>query len=531
MGPLSILKIRGTNPLTVVDGGRDLKRKAQDLDELIGKQVHAVQELEQDWKGKAANAARGAAYRNIEHQHRFHEITDAMATAMIAGGQILAILRDALLNWVSTVSQMFNVADDGVVTTRPPQTGAAWENIAAAFTKCTQNMIKAFMDQDQNLANSLKTISGGNTPGNNPKPVPGFTPGIDPDSFNNGQIGFEQTMAGFGDPNTGEGGVGVPNTDLSIMGMTPDGRLFTIQGDTGKGMRKPDEGGPPSGGGPGERSEGDSDRNGIIYWKMDEHGKWVVDEVVKGPFQKPPGANDISTIPTSTFNVGDTMYASVMNVDHWNPEPPGQRKNNESGWVTRSSDLWKSTDGGKTWTKTDASWPNNDKSNNPFQVQSFTPSQDGKYIYMYGTQDGRTNDGLHVARVPADLVGEPKAYEYWNGTTYSASQDPDSSPPIIKTPPGISGIGEPNVHIYENKVLLTFNDESGGIYTSSTSAADGSTPWTPTTKVVHQDGAYGAFQSPFSGGDSIDSTISLWNRYGTALYQIENPDTKNLGSY
>lgn len=172
---MSILKIRGTNPLTVVDGGRDLQRKAQDLDELIGKQVHAVQELEQDWKGKAANAARGQAYRNIEHQHRFHEIIDAMANAMIAGGQTLATLRDALLNWVSTVSQMFNVADDGVVTTRPPRTGGAWDNIAATFTKCTHNMIKAFMDQDQNLANSLKTIAGGNTPGNNPKPVPGFT--------------------------------------------------------------------------------------------------------------------------------------------------------------------------------------------------------------------------------------------------------------------------------------------------------------------------------------------------------------------
>lgn len=523
---MSILKIRGSNPLTVVDGGSDLKRKAEDLDALIGKQVHAVQELEQDWKGKAANAARGAAYRNIQHQHRFHEITDAMATAMIAGGQALATLRDVLLNWVSTVSQMFNVADDGVVTTRPPRTGGAWENIAAAFTKCTQNMIKAFMDQDQNLANSLKTIAGGNTPGNNPAPEPGSGPGIDPDGFNNGQIGFEQTMAGLGNPDSADHGV--PRTDLSIMGMTPDGRLFTIQGDTANTMGQ--------GGGPGNprRPDDDGGRNNIIFWKMDDHGKWVVDEVVNSPFKPQKGPNgeslDISTIPTSTFNVDGTMYASVMNVHHWNDQPPGKRPEGQSGWVTRSSDLWKSTDGGKTWTKTDASWPNNDKSNNPFQVQSFAPSQDGKYVYMYGTQDGRTNDGLHVARVPAELVGVPKAYEYWNGSSFSGN-DSNASPPIIKTPPGVSGIGEPNVHIYENKVLLTFNDESGGVYTSSTSVADGSTGWTPTTQVVRQDGAYGAFQSPFSGGDSIDSTISLWNRYGTALYQIENSDTKNLGAY
>ena len=48
---------------------------------------------------------------------------------------------------------------------------------------------------------------------------------------------------------------------------------------------------------------------------MDEHGKWVVDEVVNDPF--PNSAGDISTIPTSTFTDGDTMYTSVMNVKNW----------------------------------------------------------------------------------------------------------------------------------------------------------------------------------------------------------------------
>src|SRR5262249_10127149 len=152
-----------------------------------------------------------------------------------------------------------------------------------------------------------------------------------PDGFNNGQITFDQTMAGFGDAHTGDGGVGVPNTDLSVMGMTPDGRLFTMQGDTGKGMN------PDTQGGPGRRPEDGGGNNSIIYWKMDEHGKWVPDEVVKDPFKTSNG--DISAIPTSTFNVGDTMYTSVMNVDNW--------KNNT--WQTRNAQLYKSTDGGHTW--------------------------------------------------------------------------------------------------------------------------------------------------------------------------------------
>lgn len=517
--------IRAQSPQTVVDGGFDMTRKAERVDDLIGSQVRAVQELEANWQGEAANAARGRAYQNIQRQHRLHEILAATANAMINGGRNLVTVRGVLLHWVSTLSKMFDVSDDGVVTPRPPLDKSTWAATAAAFTTCTQNLIKAFEATDQQLADSLRTIAGGDVPGNDPKKVPGFGPGIDPDGFNNGQITFEQEMAGFGDATTGEGGVGVPNTDLSIMGMTPDGRLFTIQGDSGVGMN------PKTNGGPGDRPEDGGGHNSIIYWKMDEHGKWVPDEVVKDPFptlRRPDGTDDISTIPTSTFNVGDDMYTSVMNVDHWNG-PQGQRPIGESGWATNSSQLYKSTDGGKTWQPAGPQWENTDSYSSPFQVQSFAPSNDGQYVYMYGTEDGRTNDGLHVARVPADAIGDQSQYQYWNGTSFDVNQSPHTSPPLVQTPPGITGIGEPNVHFYENKALMTFNDENGGVYTSS--STDGGVTWIPPTQVVQQGGTYGAFQSPFSGGDSISFTLSLWNPYGTALYDITNKDTRNLGAY
>jgi hypothetical protein len=77
--------------------------------------------------------------------------------------------------------------------------------------------------------------------------------------------------------------------------------------------------------------------------------------------------------------------------------------------------------------------------------------------------------------------------------------------------------------------LVTFNDENGGVYT--TSSADGGTIWTPPTQVVNHGGVYGVFQSPFSGGNSISASLSLWNPYGTALYDINNKDTQNLGAY
>lgn len=127
------------------------------------------------------------------------------------------------------------------------------------------------MTTDDTVAKNIIAINAGWLPGNNPPPG-----GIDPDSLNSAQLKWLQSLAGSGGPDSAQ--AGIPNTDLSIMGMTPDGRLFTIQGDTAKSVG--------DGGGPGPRTDVGGFNN-IVYWKMDEHGKWVVDEVVKDPFPTP----------------------------------------------------------------------------------------------------------------------------------------------------------------------------------------------------------------------------------------------------
>lgn len=351
---MSISVIRAQTPQEVVYAGGDLATKASALDELVGEQVRALNQLKQDWSGSAANAAVAAAYRNIQHQHWQHEKLAALANVMKSGGGALVAVRDVLLAWVDIASTLFDVSDAGVVTPRPPNDTAPWVAIAASYTKIIQQLIESFVTTDQTVSTGISAINAGWLPGNNP--LPG---NIDPDSLNSEQLKWMQSLAGSGDPDTGEGGVGVPNTDLSIMGMTPDGRLFTIQGDTGVGMGET--------GGPGPRPA-EGGHNNIIFWRMDEHGKWVVDDVVNDPFPNTPGrlpkqAEDISTIPTSTFNNGDTMYTSVMNVKNWD----------DGTWQTRSSQLYKSTDGGRTWEPVKPLvWANSGAAHdNPFQVQSF----------------------------------------------------------------------------------------------------------------------------------------------------------------
>jgi hypothetical protein len=500
---MSISLIRAQNPQGLVDAGMTEQRKAADLDALIGEQVRALNKLRENWQGTAANAAIAKAYRDIQKQHLQHEKLAALAAAIQSGGHALDACRDVLLTWVEIASSMFDVSDAGVVTPLPPNDTAPWVAIAATYTRLIQQMIEAFLKTDETVAKGIGAINAGWLPGNNP--LPG---GIDPDSLNSAQMQWLQSLAGSGHPKTGEGGVGVPNTDLSIMGMTPDGRLYTIQGDTADGMGE-------NGGGPGPRSA-QGGHNNIIFWKMDEHGKWVVDEVVNDPF--PNSHGDISTIPTSTFTDGDTMYTSVMNVENWKG----------GTWQTRSSELYKSTDGGRTWTVAGPTWQNADPGHNqPFQVQSFSPSDDG-YVYVYGTENGRENDGMHVARVPVSAIEDPSQYQYWNGSSFSADQNPATSPVILQPPAGYTGVGEPNVHFYDNKALLTFNDDSGNVFTSS--STDGIN-WSTPQLVTSQPGAYGIYQSPLSGGDSVDASISLWNPYGTQLVQIQNSDTRGLGTY
>jgi hypothetical protein len=259
---MSISLIRAQNPQGVVTDGYILALKAKDLDELIGDQVRALRELEANWQGEAANAARARAYRDIQRQHRMHEILEALAAAMQSGAAALVQIRQALLTWVESVSATFDVSDAGVVTPRPPNNTAPWVAIAATFTKLIQQLIAAFHTADQQLAASLKSIAAGHIPGNDPTPMSGVSPPVDPDSLNNPQLTWQQSLAGAGNPYSGQGGAGVPNTDLSVMGMTPDGRLFTMQGDTSRGLD------PSTDGGPGVKrlTEAEGGKNNIIFW-------------------------------------------------------------------------------------------------------------------------------------------------------------------------------------------------------------------------------------------------------------------------
>ena len=122
---MSISMIRGQNARRVVDAGVELSSTAAGLDDVIGGQVRAINQMNESWNGSAANTAIAAAYRNVQQQYLEHQKLAALAAAMESGGEDLDGLRTVLLTWVDCAVAMFDVSDAGVVSPRPPNDTAA----------------------------------------------------------------------------------------------------------------------------------------------------------------------------------------------------------------------------------------------------------------------------------------------------------------------------------------------------------------------------------------------------------------------
>ena len=405
---MSISLIRAQNPQAVVTDGYILSLAAKDLDELIGDQVRALRELERSWQGDAANAARARAYRDIQRQHRLHEILAALADAMQSGAAALVQIRQTLLAWVDSVSATFDVSDAGVVTPRPPNDTAPWVAIAATFTKLIQQLIEAFLTADQQLAASLKSIAAGHIPGNDPVPMAGVTPPVDPDSLNNPQLRGS---------NPGRRGQPVHRRrrcwrgEHGPVGHGDDARRSAVH-DPGRHVAR-------------HRSEGTDGRTGSESDSLTPRAAEEQHHLLEDGRTREMGARRGRQRPIPDRRRVDDPDVELQRRRHDvhlrdGRGQLGQRHMADQQFAVVEVDRWRANMG-----KMNAVWQNRRaRQQHPFQVQSITPNDDG-YIYMYGTTDGRDNDGLHVARVPAGAVEDPSQYQYWNGSRLRRRSKPD----------------------------------------------------------------------------------------------------------
>jgi hypothetical protein len=302
--------------------------------------------------------------------------------------------------------------------------------------------------------------------------------------------------------------VNVCKTDLGTMAEL-GGKIFFAFGDTFgfSGNRCV-----PGPGGPDWRSNvlgftTDHDpSNGIVIegWLTGPNGNAVA--VTEGAHQPPfTGQNgEQSRIPTAMVAVGKRLYLHYMSVYGFAQKG--------GVWLCNYSRFVYSDDGGHSWTEAKH---NVDGYGGTFNMLALTHqagsgNEQGRYVYVLGTPCGRFG-GARVARVPADKMLEPEAWEYYTGNGWSAEQNDAAE--VIKPP-----VGEASI-LWDaglKRWLYTYLNEDN----DSLELRLAPNPWGPWSKpytlttAEHYPALYGAFMTPSFLKDNGRTLYFVMSQFG-----------------
>jgi hypothetical protein len=131
------------------------------------------------------------------------------------------------------------------------------------------------------------------------------------------------------------------------------------------------------------------------------------------PMIVPSGATETSCVPTAGVNFGGKEYVhyySLKEID----------ATNDQAWTANFSGLLSSADGGKTWTReAKGRW----SGTGHFVQVSFYQGE--KYLYMFGSNAGRSTPQVYLARISnGGDMSVAANWAYWDGSDW-VTGDPD----------------------------------------------------------------------------------------------------------
>lgn len=247
-------------------------------------------------------------------------------------------------------------------------------------------------------------------------------------------------------------------------------------------------------------------RSNTLAWTRDKSylngihiDKWLVGKDGKAKEALPSLHKDgfeRSKIPTGGFSHKGVQYVGWQSVS--------RVVNDSRRWLTSRSGLSASYDHGKTW-RTVFTRPQG----RFYQFQQVTYAKRGKYLYEFGTRQGRQLGGLGVARVPLNRVQDRSAREYWTGL-YWAKNEPTKALPVL------SGLrGEVSVQwdpFFRRFNLLRIADAGVVLSTSPNGVL-----WSPGREIYHPRSTrysiYAPQLLPNRRGANLDFLLSVWQDY------------------
>ncbi|MCE5292494.1 MAG: DUF4185 domain-containing protein [Nocardiaceae bacterium] len=224
---------------------------------------------------------------------------------------------------------------------------------------------------------------------------------------------------------------------------------------------------------------------------------------------------EITIIPTAAISIGSTQYINFMSVRQWGQ--PGS-------WTTNYAAIAFSSDNGETWSvplktvraNTSMGTRGTYKyayGNEKFQMNAYV-RKDG-YLYQYGTPNGR-NGSAYLARVPENAILDLTQYRYWTGSTWSTS--PRYARAVFGAP-----VSELSVawNAYLGKYIAMYTNNSGVVMRTATNPQG---PWSSATTVLSPNaipgGIYAPYIHPWSSGNTLYFTLSLWSEYNVMLLKM-----------
>jgi hypothetical protein len=219
---------------------------------------------------------------------------------------------------------------------------------------------------------------------------------------------------------------------------------------------------------------------------------------------------EMTKIPTGGVNIGGRDYLSYMSVRHWGR--PGD-------WTTNYAGIAVSDDDGRSWSDVpSARRANNSEFSDPFQMVSM--ARFGRYVYLFGTPNGRFGNA-YLARVSPSELTEPAAYQYWTGRGWSTG-DESAAAAILPGPVGeISVAYNPGLHSW----MMMYLDEGHHALTLRLGLTPAG-PWTPQIVIASASdyaNLYGGFLHPRSTGFDVYFTLSEFTGYNVSLLRLQLP--------
>lgn len=203
--------------------------------------------------------------------------------------------------------------------------------------------------------------------------------------------------------------------------------------------------------------------------------------------------------PASWLTWSNRFYVSTeTHAEHWAPA-----KNRDTGMGQVTLPNW------GEWSK--------------FQNASFVLV--GDYLYMFGTQSGRYDDGgIYLARVRWEDWDRPSRWERWGWTGSEWRWGTAHASPILGPSRAGAPIGEVNARVIEGQVVLTYMDYGVGATVTRTAVAPDSVWTAPQAHVTAAElpRLYAPALHPYSTLERAYAHVSQWTDayYGCHLHRL-----------